>query len=258
MKGLCMAAGLAATTLSLVMPASAAIIVITQAKANAGGVTPGDTPGFPVSLSQPGAYRLDTNLTVPAGKQGISVRSNYVDIDMNGFLLSGWNAAGTARAGNYGVYSSFGVGSIRNGVITGFKFDGIFLTGNSNSWTVEDMTIQSNGGVGINAEVSAYSRIVDSTISINGAFGIVCGSYCHIEGNNISDNGHNGISLESGTVLGNTIFSNIGYGIYDTGSQTDTGFGNNTIIDNNASDPSGLQVLFVIPLQPNACQPAAC
>jgi hypothetical protein len=30
-------------------------IIITQAKANAGGVTPGDNAGFPVTLSRPGA-----------------------------------------------------------------------------------------------------------------------------------------------------------------------------------------------------------
>src|SRR5262245_6979065 len=33
-------------------------ILITQAKANAGGITPADTAGFPVTLSAPGSYRL--------------------------------------------------------------------------------------------------------------------------------------------------------------------------------------------------------
>src|SRR5689334_20252335 len=79
-------------------PASAAVVIITQAKANAGGVTTGDAPGFPVTLSQPGAYRLDSNLTVPANKNGIVVTSHYVDIDMNGFVLLGANASGTKVA----------------------------------------------------------------------------------------------------------------------------------------------------------------
>src|SRR5688500_2890388 len=39
--------------------------LITQAKVNAGNVTPGDTPGFPLTISQKGAYKLTGNLTVP-------------------------------------------------------------------------------------------------------------------------------------------------------------------------------------------------
>jgi hypothetical protein len=37
------------------------VILIDQNKALAGNVTPGDTPGFPVIISQPGSYRLDSN-----------------------------------------------------------------------------------------------------------------------------------------------------------------------------------------------------
>ncbi len=33
-------------------------IAITQARAMAGGVTPGDAPGFPVTITQPGSYVL--------------------------------------------------------------------------------------------------------------------------------------------------------------------------------------------------------
>jgi hypothetical protein len=47
-------------TLSLFIASAAAVdgvIEINQAKALAGGVTPGDTAGFPVALSAPGSYR---------------------------------------------------------------------------------------------------------------------------------------------------------------------------------------------------------
>ena len=45
------------------VPAFAAdgVIEINQARAKAGGVTPGDTPLFPVTISQPGSYRLTGN-----------------------------------------------------------------------------------------------------------------------------------------------------------------------------------------------------
>lgn len=46
--------------------AAEGVIQINQARALAGGVTPGDEPGFPVTISQPGSYRLTGNLTTAA------------------------------------------------------------------------------------------------------------------------------------------------------------------------------------------------
>lgn len=230
-------------------PVIAAVITITQAKANAGGVTAGDAPGFPVTLSQPGAYRLDTNLNVPAGKPGIDVRSQNVDIDMAGFRLYGWNAAGDTRVGTYGVYTTAGMGNIRGGFITGFRVAGIYIRGLG--WTVEDMDIQSSGQRGVSAFYSDYARILNSRVILNGDIGIVCGHHCHVEGNTVSDNGNSGIFMLSGMALGNTIFSNIKLGL---DAANPSGFGNNTIIGNN---PGGAQVRAEFhPLHPNYCIPA--
>src|SRR5438270_9518468 len=56
----------------------------------AGNVTPGDTPGFPVTISQPGSYRLSGNLTVPdANTTAISVTDNNITIDSQGFSILG-------------------------------------------------------------------------------------------------------------------------------------------------------------------------
>ena len=171
-------------------PASAAVVVITQAKANAGGVTPGDAPGFPVTLSLPGAYQFDTNLTVPANRNGIVVTSHYVDIDMNGFLLLGANASGV-KVAFHGVISGHGDGHIHDGIISSFKGNGIFLVAapNSNAWVVEDMQIVGNDQFGIRADVSHYLRFSNNLILVNGRAGIVCGEYCHVEGNTLADNG---------------------------------------------------------------------
>ena len=247
------AALLAAFAASFASPVSAAVIVITQAKAAAGNVTPGDPPGFPVILSQPGSYRFNSNLTVPAGRNGLHVTSHYVNIDMNGFRLWGWNAAGDTRVANNGVYSSFGTGSIRNGTITGFRFDGVSLVGGSSGWTVENMNIQANGDDGIDSE-GFYSRYLNNTVTLNGDIGITCGYFCHAEGNSSSDNGWIGIYMYSGTALGNTVFSNVSHGLYEA-LPSDMGFGNNTIVDNNGG---AAQVSGGIALHPNACAPTAC
>src|SRR4051794_37544634 len=170
---LCMAAALvAALPLPPAAPASAqGEIVITQAKANAGNVTPGDTPGFPVTLSLPGAYVLGSNLQVPAGQSGIYVGSHNVDIDMNGFRLSGANSS-NAPVASYGLYSPFGQSRIHDGTITQFRHDGVRLTGNVNAWTIENMQIVQNLGAGIHASDSDYARVIKSSVIANGADGI--------------------------------------------------------------------------------------
>ncbi len=50
--------------LALAGPALAVdgVIEINQASALAGGVTPGDSPGFPIHLNNSGAYRLTGDL----------------------------------------------------------------------------------------------------------------------------------------------------------------------------------------------------
>jgi hypothetical protein len=231
------------------LPAAPALaqgeIIITQAKANAGNVTPGDAAGFPVSLTLPGAYVLGSNLNPPANKIGIQVTSHNVDIDMNGFRLNGSNVA------YYGVSSGFGESRIHDGIITSFKFDGITLNGvGTNSWVVEDMQVVNNGRHGINAPQAYYTRLLNNSVLANASNGIVCREFCHVEGNNVSDNGGIGIFLTSGTVLGNTIFSNGNLGLYDAALPDDTGFGNNTIVSNNSG---GDQVNGPLPLHPNYC-----
>jgi len=69
---------------------SASVILIDQAKAEAGGVTSGDAAGFPVTLSQPGNYRLTSNLTVAdANVSAIQITADGVTLELNGHTLQG-------------------------------------------------------------------------------------------------------------------------------------------------------------------------
>jgi hypothetical protein len=62
------------------------VVLIDQARAMAGNVTPGDAPGFPVTITLTGSYKLSGNLTVPDGNTtAIDIRSSFVTIDLNGF-----------------------------------------------------------------------------------------------------------------------------------------------------------------------------
>ena len=50
---------------SMNLVAASGPILIDQNRALAGGITPGDEPGFPVTISKPGSYRFSGNLTLP-------------------------------------------------------------------------------------------------------------------------------------------------------------------------------------------------
>jgi hypothetical protein len=255
---------------AVVSPVQAAgEIVITQAKALAGGVTPGDAPGYPVTLSQPGAYVLESNLTVTPGTYGLFVTANNVDIDMNGFTLSG-NGGGT-----YGLISGFGESSIHGGVINLFRNAGIYIR--NNAWMIDNMQIVRNGGTGIDAVGFRFITLRSSLVAANGGLGlivgndgiirgstiasnklsgIVCGTNCHIEGNAINANLDDGIKINSGMTIGNTIAENKFFGLSDYGDPADTGFANNMFIKNNMT--GGNQVSGGSPVHPNFCTPLPC
>ena len=227
-------------------------VLITQAKALAGGVTVGDAPGFPVSISASGSYRLASRLQVPANKDGIDVNAVEVTIDLNGFRIDGGKVAGKGIVGRQRSLT------VRNGSIRAFTVDGIHTLGAL--MIVQDMRIFENGRHGVNDNGTGYGRIISSTIFGNGSLGIECWVSCHVEGNMISGNAEGGVNMNvkagsngSGTVLGNTIVLNGGRGIWAFGGRP-VGVGNNTVVGNTDGQIQGA----TLKLFPNACSPQAC
>ena len=229
---------------AFVLPAGEAFanpITLTQAKALAGGITPGDPPGFPIILSQSGSYIFETNIFPTAGANGIEVTAPYVTIDLNGFLLHG---GGTAQ---FGITTSGDGLTVKNGTVAHFTSDGIAATSFTSYSTIENMRVVGNGFIGV--QLGSYGKVTDSIMSGN-YNGIACYDNCHIERNVLSSNLNEGVDIGSGTVLGNTIQHNGSYGVY---ANTTTGYGNNTLSVNNGG---GAQVFGpLIRLQPNACSP---
>ena len=116
------------------------VITIDQAKAEAGGVTAGDAPGFPVTISQPGSYRLMSNLTVAdMAVTAIRITSPGVTLDLNGFEVSGpnsctgtggtltclsYNLPGNATRG-IGILATAPAFTVHGGSVRGFAANGI-------------------------------------------------------------------------------------------------------------------------------------
>jgi len=216
-------------------------ILINQAAVNTGGITPGDIAGFPGTISRPGRYKLTGNLVVPANMMGIEVTANDVTIDLNGFTIRG-----TANSSYYGIVANIDTSRLRvaNGTITGFSITGVEASSFS---VIENMRLVSNN-YGMRGKEN--TRIRNSTIANNGMRGIECFPGCSVEGSIIAGTANTGIYFPAGggTVLGNVIVGNGGYGLSSSGAAT--GYGQNILVGNQA------QVFGASQLHPNVCTPA--
>jgi hypothetical protein len=193
------------------------VVLINQANALAGNVTPGDTPGFPVTISVSGSYRLSSNLTVPdVNTDGIDITADNVTIDLNGFSIlgpvvcSGTTTVTSCSPQGIGMgVSSFNVNTaVLNGAIKGMGL-GIVLRAAAR---VEKVQISSSSGIGIVGFDG--SEISSSVVTFNGAEGIIMGAGV-VSGSIASFNHGNGIEAMSGATLisGNNTSVNGGAGI---------------------------------------------
>ena len=217
------------------------VILIDQARAMAGNVTPGDTPGFPILITVPGSYRLSANLTIPDRfTNGIQITADNVTIDLNGFSIIGptvctpnpTNCGGSG--GGVGIHSGdFNTGTIHarnirvyNGTVRGMGFHGVRLMGDTS--LVENVFTYSNGGPGI---VVGGGSVINSFAVLNGGTGIIAAqSYNSVAdrnastgisirqsgiaiGNRSTFNGGAGLTIFTGTAANNTVTNNGGFGI---------------------------------------------
>jgi hypothetical protein len=106
------------------------VLEINHTCATTSGCFAGDTQGYPVQITQPGSYRLTSNLSVPASTNG-------VDLDLGGFEIAGpvsCLAGCPAPGSGSGVVSALFGGNqcgISNGKVRGFAEDGVRLDSGS-------------------------------------------------------------------------------------------------------------------------------
>jgi hypothetical protein len=234
-------------------------IEINQARALSGGVTPGDGPGFPVTISAPGSYVLTSNLTVPAG-DGIVASVVGVAIDLNGFevvgpvVCSGLGSAVSCSAGSGDGIRLVGDGStVRDGRVRGFN-SGVMLShraqvrqliaeSNRNGISVQSGSIVSesiafqNGGNGFSSfDDSLFEASIASS---NWTYGFITYAQATTSGSATygsvaHDNGWAGIYLADASVVrdcsaylneGNGIFVSAAGLVSDSAAYQNGGFG---------------------------------
>lgn len=219
------------------------VIEINHARALAGSVTPGDTPGYPVTLSRPGSYRLTSNLAQPdAATHVIIVLAEDVLIDLNGFAITGANTCETdgfipnrtisCTGAGVGRGISTGTGNwrttVRNGAVNGLAGDCISVGPLS---LVEDIQVSNCGGYGIdgNGSNGTAHRI---RAFLNAGVGIHAATVMDSTAHNSGQAGIDGMSISNSSA-----HSNNSYGIYVSDSI------HHSIATNNQGD--GLRGRFI-------------
>jgi parallel beta-helix repeat protein len=239
---------------SLVLPAALAIagasplvavdgvIEINQARALAGG--PGDTAGFPVTISANGSYRLTGNLTVPNENTTaiqLTATALYVTIDLNGFAITGVtncsippvtctpsSGSGDGIAGDLGA-DAFNKSKVRviNGTIAGMGRYGIHVARGE----VDAVHLLHNRVNGLSLPGSG-ALVTNSEATSNGAAGfLIAGPGAVVRGCALTFNGGAGISDTTGqaVIANNTSNANQAQGIFVAAKCTVTG---NTVANN--------------------------
>jgi hypothetical protein len=189
--------------------------LIDQARALAGGVTPGDAPGFPVTISQPGSYQLSSNLTVPPDTDGIFITANNVTLNLNGFSI-----IGSGGLQGSGVGATDGPVVVHNGAVRNMPAYGLDLSA-ALAARVDKVTAQANGFTGILVGIAGI--VTDSSAVANGLTGISGFTSSVIRGNTASNNGTIGISGENSTITDNSSGFNGLHGIRAHGASTVNG-----------------------------------
>jgi hypothetical protein len=225
--------------------------------------------GFPIILSQPGSYRLTSNLDGGGVAQPlIEVGASRVTIDLNGFALSN---------GMRGVYALGSDVTVRNGSIHGMTELGIWIAGSGarveavrasgngfgiqlggDGGSVLDSLAVGNGGYGIIVHSGTVRRCV---VASNGSSGIdvtsttTPTSLLVTESVSTATSGH-GIGAVDASLVGNLIVGNTGGGVrIFSGQLGATGLARN-VFSNNSGGPSW--GAGGIATGPNVCGGVAC
>jgi hypothetical protein len=233
------------------------IIEINQISALAGGVTPGDTPGFPVEIFVTGSYRLTGNLAVPSGAPaGIAVYAYGTTVDLAGFsITSSTQCSGTpvscTTSGAGAAIDATGANdvAVENGRVAGFSVWGVALSEGSRA---ERLIVESNAIAGIFGDRNC--SLMGNIVRHNGGPGIQVGPGSNLVANIVSGNKGVGATVGVSTGLAQNVFEGNAGGSVSGGRATE---GN--VCDDGRCSARGTRRFYLTPGQVTGAQArAAC
>lgn len=225
------------------------VLEINQTCAVQTGCFAGDAPGYPVTITAAGSYRLTSNLVVGgADVSGIQIPVDRVRLDLGGFELAGTgsctgNGASLVCSGagnSFGIIATGSGANVRNGSVRGFGISGVALNGGQGL----SLKVEQNGSTGFSGN-GAYQVVADRNAGIgiqlsegiardciatrNAGVGISVFS-SRIVDSVASANGQTGISAQQASVVSDSVSrTNATQGIVSTGG----------VVRNNAVELNG-------------------
>ncbi|MEX0672183.1 MAG: right-handed parallel beta-helix repeat-containing protein [Candidatus Babeliales bacterium] len=210
-----------------------------------------DQTDIPYTISTPGHYCIQEDLSAPAIANAITITASNVTLDLNGFHITG---------GINGITSSGNDVKIMNGTVQGAITNGIAITGGTNI-VVDNVVARNNGADGFNATGGGSSVIFNHSFATqnsgngfqlaadnydlnhvvsnqNGERGVVAtGTTLTIHGSHVDQNDEGGIllsSLQNFCLENSTIQRNTGHGIEAEGT-ANTGLIQNNCVNSNTA-----------------------
>jgi len=173
---------------------------------------------FPIAITQPGSYKLTSNLSVPLAVSAIVISAPNVTLDLNGFTIAGpvtcspGGVCSAAQTMDHGVVSTMPNTVIRNGTIKGFQGSGVQIAGAS---MLEDLLVSENARYGVvggsDTQVNTLVHHVQATLNkLSGVF--LFGAI--ITDSSASANGQMGFQLNSSTLRDSSATMNTQYGVW--------------------------------------------
>ena len=221
------------------------------------GCFPGDSPGFPVTISEPGAYRLTSSMLLStANDTGIRVLSDHVTLDLGGFRIrgTGGTASGFGFIG-YGIAGGTAQNvTVRNGMIIRTGSDGIWLGDDAR---VENVTVDQPRRDGI--VVGDRTLVHHSVVTQYADDGISAGEQARIDANVVTGTSSSDIGIivrEGSFVTRNVSTVNGGVGLAVLGNVAPVVYSQNVFRFNNGLDSNPQVFVSTGPafeISPNVC-----
>jgi hypothetical protein len=191
---------------------------------------------LPISITEPGNYRLNTNLVGITPNVVISIESSDVTLDLNGFSI---------RGGGPGISAVGSDVAILNGSINVGDGWGVRVLSGSNC-RIEGLRVGGRDGISL----GGTNCIVKNNSVEASRSGIIC-SGCVVSGNTVSVLSSVGIdATDSSLVVGNRATGNPALSADDT-----TGYAQNVLRGFTADVMGGVQIGQNLCVTSKFCQP---
>lgn len=192
------------------------MIRIDKNAVDVGEITPGDKPGYPILVSEPGSYLIASDLDVTSDQGFLYIQADNVTIDLGGHFVSGPGDRGTGN----GVIIWGSNASIKNGTIAAFagwgihgpegdchQISDVLLINNAgggarlagNGHRVRNCVARQNAGDGF--IIGDGSQVLETIAIGNEGNGICCGSACSVETSVALSNHRAGVIVDTGSVV---------------------------------------------------------